>query len=691
MTTGRIRASAPPKLPQNSSDAAPIFRFASTPSQPSLPEQDMVVTHRPILQSIPPSKRAITETSYEITVGILDDANKSLPKQLAQNDEDQQCSELDQHTPTMTCVDAINNFESTLSGLSKDIEEDDATAINEHPHQAIPQYSEPESVHPPPPPIPSNSRPVSRKDSGKNEAQANKVDVPELTPTSRTSKDSVQLPSNPINTNQTLDTVTHNDHKNSCATDISKVQSISVTHKQAATRKEPGRSCSTTQKPLDSRRTDNISSPITSDHLPILGPALSQKQLKSAARGPIRVARDQLPRFALVVSRWVPPLTPINSVKDIEEFAEELCGTLKQAIKAVGRRPNPGNGRSAPWWNPECKVAQLKCKGSVTECERLSNAKNFKKVVAAAKRSYCKSQEERAQNLTEHFKLQRWGSPKHAEIPPLLHEDRIISDQAERASILLDCFLSRHQVIDDHPRSHPGEAWIPWDEEISEAEIQFCTIGKGSPCAGLDGISTELLASCWSHIEAHVTHLFRACIHFGHHPSCFKQAEIVFLPKAGSDLSTAEGWKPIALLSCLGKGLERIMAKRMSHFTVALNVVGPQQSGALSKWSATDLVLCVTHDVEEARAQGLASTFVTSDEQGAFDAVLHNQLIWRMQAQGWPDSVIRWTTSFLKDRSVQVRYPGGITNPRKLVCGLPQGSPISPILFLLNVVDPMHG
>ena len=96
------------------------------------------------------------------------------------------------------------------------------------------------------------------------------------------------------------------------------------------------------------------------------------------------------------------------------------------------------------------------------------------------------------------------------------------------------------------------------------------------------------------------------------------------------------------------------------------------------------------HDIEEAKTQGWASTFVTLDVQGAFDAVLHNRLIWRMQAQGWPKSILRWTSSFLENRKVQVRFQGGVTSPKALVCGVPQGSPISPLLFLLYMAEPMR-
>ena len=120
-------------------------------------------------------------------------------------------------------------------------------------------------------------------------------------------------------------------------------------------------------------------------------------------------------------------------------------------------------------------------------------------------------------------------------------------------------------------------------------------------------------------------------------------------------------------------------------------MVGAQQFGALPKRSANDLVSCVVHDIEEARSQGWASTFVTLGVQGAFDAVLHNRLLRRMQKQGWPDSILRWTASFLHNRSVQVRFSGEVTKAKNLVCGMPRGSPISPLLFLLYLAEPMRG
>ena len=434
---------------------------------------------------------------------------------------------------------------------------------------------------------------------------------------------------------------------------------------------------------------------MTSDHLPLCGfvPYLkeSSKSLTTFT-GKLRVPESNLPQFVRVVSRLLPTLTVLSSSEETEFFAQNLCWALENALKAAGKRPNKKSGRSAPWWTLECKSARLEYQEAVEESERWTQARNFRATVASAKREHWRRKVEDMRSNQDAFKLMRWATSGNTNItPPLRHKGKFISDQAERALILRDSLLARFSASDDlSPCIISGEERIPWSEELTELEVRACTIGSGNTSPGADGISVELLSACWDTIERHVTQLFRACLRLGYHPTCFKLAEVVFLPKPGRDPSSVKGWRPISLLSCLGKGLERILAKRMSHLAIAWDVVGRQQFGALPKRSSTDLVTCVVHDIEEAKTQGWASTLVTLDIQGAFDAVLHNRLIWRMQAQGWPKKILKWTSSFLENRKVQVRFQGGVTNSKELECGVPQGSPISPLLFLLYMAEPMR-
>lgn len=153
--------------------------------------------------------------------------------------------------------------------------------------------------------------------------------------------------------------------------------------------------------------------------------------------------------------------------------------------------------------------------------------------------------------------------------PPFMHEGRLISNQAERASILRDSLLARYQASDDlAPCELRGVARIPWSDELTEIEVRRCTTESGNTCTGADQISVDVLRACWGSIGSFVTQLFRACLQLGYHPACFKVAEVIFLSKSGRDPTTTKGWRPIALLSCLGKVLERILAKRMAPLAV---------------------------------------------------------------------------------------------------------------------------
>jgi hypothetical protein len=85
------------------------------------------------------------------------------------------------------------------------------------------------------------------------------------------------------------------------------------------------------------------------------------------------------------------------------------------------------------------------------------------------------------------------------------------------------------------------------------------------------------------------------------------------------------------LLSVLGKGLERLLARKMAWLTVTLQVTNSQQFGALPLWLSVDLTICLTHDVEKALVSGYKALLLTMDVKGAFDAVLPGRLALRLR------------------------------------------------------------
>ncbi|KAK7592656.1 hypothetical protein V3481_007266 [Fusarium oxysporum f. sp. vasinfectum] len=432
----------------------------------------------------------------------------------------------------------------------------------------------------------------------------------------------------------------------------------------------------------------------SSDHftlsltLPNVEPAPTQP-------GKIRVTTDdELKRFVEIVelgSTAIP--VAASSPLELDKLASTLVSLLQSAAKAAGRPARKG-ARNAPWWTEECALAaagyrairRLYPLGFNQEVQIAK--RDFHRVVRRAKRLYWRNLINSFSDSSSVFKAVRWlRSPGAFQPPPLQVDDVVYETQLDKANALRRATLERRTAEDDiqdpwievSPRKT-----IPFPHEISLEEAQDATLRTGNTSPGADNITVKLLTAVWHIIGTYVRRLFEGCLAIGHHPKPFRAAEVVMIAKPGRrDLTTPRAWRPISLLSCLGKGLERLVARRLAWACIHHGVLHPQQAGALPKRSATDLVAALVHDIEEAFARKKVATLVTMDIQGAFDTVLRNRLILRLREQGWPEHLARWAGSFMDDRSACVRYQDTITPLSPLQCGLPQGSPVSPILFLL--------
>jgi len=233
-----------------------------------------------------------------------------------------------------------------------------------------------------------------------------------------------------------------------------------------------------------------------------------------------------------------------------------------------------------------------------------------------------------------------------------------------------------------------GVTYLPWEQTISLEEVERCTIGVSSTSPGTDQVTVRLLKACWDTIKDPLHGLFSRCLELSYFLDTWKNAEVAMIPKVGKkDKTSVRSWRPIALLSCISKGFERIISRRIAWTALTHRVLSNQHGGALPKRSAMDLVASFTHDVEKAMAEGNQVTMVTLDVQGAFDALLVNRLLQRMQRQGWPVSLLRLVRSFLTNRKVRVRLEDSTTAFFAVACGTPQGSPLSPVLYMLYLAE----
>ena len=107
------------------------------------------------------------------------------------------------------------------------------------------------------------------------------------------------------------------------------------------------------------------------------------------------------------------------------------------------------------------------------------------------------------------------------------------------------------------------------------------------------------------------------------------------IPKANKpDQSSFRAYRPIALLSVLGKGLERIIARKIAWLAITSRVLAAQHFKALLLRLAVDLTTCLMHNIEEALNSKRKATLLTLDIEGAFNSVLPRRLVHRLREQG---------------------------------------------------------
>jgi hypothetical protein len=131
--------------------------------------------------------------------------------------------------------------------------------------------------------------------------------------------------------------------------------------------------------------------------------------------------------------------------------------------------------------------------------------------------------------------------------------------------------------------------------------------------------------------------------------------------------------------------VERILAKRLGALAEVTSLLHPSQIGGRCQKSAIDAALLLLDQIQGQRKLGRITSTVFLDIKGAFDHVSQNQLLAVLQKLGLPSSLISWVQSFLTNRILRLSFDSQTEEFCKIAAGIPQGSPISPILFLIYI------
>ena len=359
------------------------------------------------------------------------------------------------------------------------------------------------------------------------------------------------------------------------------------------------------------------------------------------------------------------------------------------------------------WFNEDCKWANLakqeayqlwRGNRSDITCNNYVNLRNSaQETYAAAEKEYNDGVRDTLIGTTNSHK---WGSTLKTAlfgvdvaVPPLLRPDGSLTHcPKEKAALFADVFDSK-QSNDSltMPQSCFPEAEMTTfafrSGEVKKLLLELDPYGGAGP----DGIFPLFFIKTANYLAPKISTVLRKLVRIGGFSMCWRVGNITPVPKSGSANSCPSDYRPITITPVLSKVFERLLAKRLNNFAEKKNLFPNLQFGFRKGLGTCDALLTITNFVQKALDCGSEVRMVGLDFSAAFDRVNHKALIFKLRQLGVGGPFLSILTEFLSNRLQRVVVDGQFNDYRGVVLGVPQGSVLGPLLFILYTHDMWFG
>ena len=441
-----------------------------------------------------------------------------------------------------------------------------------------------------------------------------------------------------------------------------------------------------------------------SDHFPIVMEFLAF----------VRYERE--PRFIIRRANWETfhAASRMDETVDnipVEELLERMTSCIKTASNiAIPRAQGGSETHRVPWWTDECTKTHYERKRAFRRYQRthaLVDKISFHRARARdlfiKKKSRRESRRRYAESLNADLstdklfkRVKKMDGRSRDHVPCLLQAGQTITNPQDVADVFsrrfADISSGHHypphfnqtrQQLERRHLDFRSDNQETYNAPITYLELKSAMQKSGNTAPGPDGIHYKMLKNLHPTALQNLLFLFNKIWSTHHYPEPWRMATILPLRKPGKPPEDPSSYRPIALTSCMGKLLERIVKTRLMRILEAESVLSPMQYGFRRFCSTTDALVRLQNFLVEGKRAGRHSVCVFFDLHRAYDTIWRWGILRSLHEAGLRGNLAMYVQQFLSRRYFKVKVGDNLSDVETQVEGVPQGSVLSCSLFLL--------